>query len=342
MGVKLKELVRSKEVDLEDLAGKTIAVDAFNAMYQFLAKIRQPDGTPLMTSWGEITSVHSGVFYRTANLLEKGIIPVYVFDGEKPEFKMETVMERLKVREEAERKWLESLEAGDLEEARKYAQAALNLTDEMVEDAKKILELMGVPVVQAPSEGEAQAAYMCKRGDVWAVGSQDYDSLMFGSPRLVRNLTITGKRKLPGKPVYVEVRPEIIELNQVLKELGITREQLVVLGILVGTDYNPGGVKGIGPKRALEIVKKYRDDPLKVFSRVEWEFNIDPVRIFEFFMSPPVTEEYSVKLKKPKSDELIDFMVRGHEFSRSRVEKVVKQVEEAYKRLSAGSLEAWF
>ncbi len=342
MGVKIGDLVAKKvELKLKDLSGKKLALDAFNAMYQFLAKIRQPDGTPLMTSRGEITSVHSGIFYRTANLLKEGIIPVYVFDGEKPEFKAETVEERIRVREEAGIKWKEALRKGDLEEARKYAQAALNVTDEMVEDAKQILRLMGVPVVQAPSEGEAQAAYMAANGDVWAAASQDYDSLLFGAPKLVRNITITGKRKLPGKNVYVDIHPELIELERVLRDNGISREQLILIGILVGTDYNPGGIRGIGVKKALELVKRF-PKPEVLFTKVDWEFDVDPMVIYEFFLNPPTTDDYDTTLERPDREGLLKFMVEEHEFSKERVKKVINEVEEAYKMLAGGGLEAWF
>ncbi len=342
MGVKIGDIVTSRlELRLKDLSGKKIALDAFNAMYQFLAKIRQPDGTPLMTSRGEITSVHSGIFYRTANLLKERIIPIYVFDGEKPEFKAKTVEERIRIREEAEVKWKAALERGELEEARKYAQASLNVTSEMVEDAKRILELMGIPVVQAPSEGEAQAAYMAAKGDVWAAGSQDYDSLLFGAPKLVRNITITGKRKVPRKNVYIDIHPELIELDKILKDNGISREQLILIGILVGSDYNPGGVRGVGAKKALELVKKFRD-PEVLFSKVEWEFDVDPMSIYEFFLNPPITDEYETRLRKPDSENLLRFMVEEHEFSEDRVRKVINEVEESYKMIAGGGLEAWF
>ena len=198
----------------------------------------------------------------------------------------------------------------------------------MASDAKRLLDLMGVPWVQAPSEGEAQAAHMAARGDVWAAASQDYDSLLFGSPRLVRNVTITGKRKLPGRDVYVEVKPEVISLEDMLSSLGIGREQLVLIGMLVGTDYNPG-VKRHPSVESLERA-------------VKWEFDVSMREIYEFFLNPPVTDEYDVDLKKPDAEGLIRFMVDEHEFSEKRVRKVINEITEAYKRLAGGGLEAWF
>jgi len=182
---------------------------------------------------------------------------------------------------------------------------------------------------------------MAARGDVWAAASQDYDSLLFGSPRLVRNVTITGKRKLPGKDVYVEVKPEVISLQDMLSSLGITREQLVLIGILVGTDYNPGGIRGVGPKRALELVKRHPS--IESLERaVKWEFDVSMREVYEFFLNPPVTDEYDVELKKPDAEGLIRFMVDEHEFSEKRVRKVINEITEAYKRLAGGGLEAWF
>ncbi|MEM7815770.1 MAG: flap endonuclease-1, partial [Candidatus Aenigmatarchaeota archaeon] len=247
MGVSLSGLVLGKEISIEELRGKRIAIDANNTLYQFLSTIRDRfTGEPLRDSNGEITSHLSGLFYRTAKLVEEGIEPVFVFDGEPPEFKRETIENRVHIREEAKRKWEEALEKGEIEKVKTYAQGAARLTDDMVEESKNLLEYMGVPWVQAPSEGEAEASFLAKKGTVWAAGSQDWDSLLFGAPRLVRNLTISGRRKVARKEKYVVVSPELVELDSVLKSLGITNEQLILIGILVGTDYNMGGVKGFG------------------------------------------------------------------------------------------------
>ncbi|HEY9247084.1 MAG TPA: flap structure-specific endonuclease, partial [Candidatus Methanoperedens sp.] len=188
MGVDLGDLFEKKEIEISELKGKVIAIDAFNALYQFLSIIRQRDGTPLMDSHGEITSHLSGFLYRTTNLVEEGIKPVFVFDGEPPSFKAATIEERKKIRALAMEKWEEAKALGS-EDVLKFAQASSQIKGNMIEDAKRLLGFMGFPVVQAPSEGEAQASFMVQNNDAYAVGSQDYDALLFGAPVVVRNLT---------------------------------------------------------------------------------------------------------------------------------------------------------
>lgn len=256
MGVDISDIVESKEIELSDLRGKSVAIDGYNTLYQFLSIIRQPDGTPLMDRNGRITSHLSGLFYRTVNIMEMGIKPAFVFDGKAPELKGRTILERMERREKAELEWKQAVEAGDMEKARIMSQQSSRLTKDMVDESKQLLTMMGIPWVQAPGEGEAQAAYMALKGAVFASASQDFDSLLFGAPKLVRNLTITGKRKVPRKNIYREVKPEIIELNTVLSALGITREQLIDIGILIGTDFNEG-IKNVGPKKALKYIKTY-------------------------------------------------------------------------------------
>ena len=349
MGVNLKDLIPQEAVhvitDLKELKGRKVAIDAYNALYQFLAAIRQPDGTPLMDSRGRITSHLSGLFYRTINFMEAGIKPVYVFDGKPPELKAREIEERMKVREEAERKYKEAIARGKVEEARTYAQASSRLTNEMVEDAKKLLEAMGVPWVQAPSEGEAQAAYMASKGDVWAPASQDYDSILFGAPRLLRNLTISGRRKLPRKNVYVEVKPELIEVNELLRKLSLSREQLIDIAILLGTDYNPEGVKGVGPKTALKLIKTYGSLEKALGSLPNASFPVPPTVIREAFLKPKVTDSYVIKWREPDEKRVIELLVKEHDFSETRVKNALERLKKAYREnIKAGSkgLEAWF
>ena len=335
MGVNLRALVPPeavKVVELRELAGKVVAFDAYNALYQFLAIIRGPDGRPLMDSRGRVTSHLSGLFYRTVNLIELGIKPIFVFDGKPPALKEMELKRRMKIREEALIKYEQALKEGRLEEARKYAQQAAKLKDQMVEDAKRLLTLMGVPWVQAPSEGEAQAAHLARCGDADLCASQDYDSLLFGAPALVRNVTISGRRKLPGKDIYVEVKPEIIRLDVLLQKLGLTREQLIDIAILVGTDYNPKGVKGIGPKRAYELIRKHGSLERALPHLKEAEFPVDPAEIKRIFLEPEVTDEYELKWSEPDVEGVVAFLCEEHDFSKERVEKALNRVREALKR----------
>ncbi len=336
MGADIGELFEREEVELEYFSGKRIAIDAFNTLYQFLSIIRQPDGTPLKDSQGRITSHLSGILYRVSNMIEAGIKPVFVFDGKPPEFKKAEIEERQKRRAEAEEKWLHAIQVGE-EYAKKYAQAAAKVDEYIIESSQRLLEYMGVPWVQAPSEGEAQAAYMAAKGDVEFTGSQDYDSLLFGSPRLARNLAITGKRKLPGKNVYIDVKPEIIHLDANLKRLGISREQLVDIAILVGTDYNEG-VRGVGVNKAYRYIKTYGDifKALKVL-KVQIDY-VEEIR--NFFLNPPVTDDYSVEFKEPDTDKIIEFLCEEHDFSRERVEKAVEKLKQL--KSTQATLERWF
>ncbi len=339
MGVNIADIIMAHEIKLNELKGKVIAIDAYNSLYQFLSIIRQPDGTPLRDHEGRVTSHLSGLLYRTANYMAEGIKPVYVFDGLPPDLKMRTIEERMKIRTQARKEWERALEKGDIEEARVKAQQASYLTGEMVEEAKKLLNYMGVPWVQAPSEGEAQAAYMASRGDAYASASQDFDSLLFGAPRLVRNMAITGKRKLPRKRVYVEVKPEMILLEENLKNLGITREQLVDIGILVGTDYNPG-IKGIGPKTALKLIKKHGSLEAVLRERgIEIE-NYEKIR--DIFLNPPVTREYELIWKEVDEIGLLSFLCEEHDFSRDRVSSALEKIKEFKRYREQRSLDAWF
>ncbi len=267
MGVDFKDLVPKTPVKLEDLSGKIIAIDAYNAIYQFLSIIRQPDGTPLKDSTGHITSHLSGLFYRTSNLVEMGIKTIYVFDGIPPTLKATEIERRRQVKVEAAVHYEKAVAKGDTAKMRMFAQATTSMKDYMQEDSHKLLELMGVPWIQAPSEGEAQAAFMTKCGHADYCASQDYDSLLFGAPRMLRNITISGRRKR-GK-AYVEVVPEVMELSKTLNETGLTYEQLIDVGILIGTDFNPDGIKGLGPKTALKLIKEHGtlEDALPLYQK---------------------------------------------------------------------------
>jgi flap endonuclease-1 len=325
------------------LSGKSIAIDAYNALYQFLAIIRQPDGTPLKDATGRVTSHLSGLLYRTSNLVELGIRPIYVFDGKPPALKEVEIQRRVKIKRDAQVRYEKALKEGKMEEARMYAQVTSHLKDYMADDSKKLLDLMGIPWIQAPSEGEAQAAYVAKRGDADFCASQDYDSLLFGAPKLVRNVTISGRRKLPSKNITIEVIPEIVELERVLNECGITYEQLVDVGILIGTDFNPDGIGGLGPKTALKLVKEHGSLENALPHVKNAEFPVEPQRIREIFLHPDVTDNYRIEWKEPNVEGAVNFICRERDFSEDRVRKAFEKMQKGItKEKGKTTLEQWF
>jgi flap endonuclease-1 len=333
MGVALRDIIAEYKttVTWEALPG-VAAIDANNALYQFLTIIRQPDGTPLMDRRGRVTSHLSGILFRVASFMEKGIKPVFVFDGKPATLKQATIDERRKLRETAGEKWKEALERGDEEEAYKQARSSTRVDATIIGTSKELLGLIGIPIIQAPGEGEAQASYMVAKGEARYVVSQDYDTLLFGAPLLVRNLTVSGKRKIRGR--QITVNPERIVLADTLAGLHLTREQLIEIGILVGTDFNQG-VEGVGAKTGLKIVQK--GGFLAKLKEKQPDF--DPAPVVEMFLHPPVTDEYSLAAGHPDAEGIRKMLCDGYDFSPERVDKAMEGFT-----VKAGqkTLESWF
>jgi len=336
MGLQIGEIVLRTEVGFSDLKEKVVAVDAFNAIYQFLSSIRQPDGTPLMDNKKRVTSHLSGLFYRNIALLSEGIKLIYVFDGEYHKLKGRTHEGREAAKETAKMKYENAREKGDVEGMGKYAKGFSKINDEMIEESKELLRALGIGVVDAPGEGEMQCAQLVKEGVAWAVGSQDYDSLIVGGERLIQNLTLARKRKMASG--YVFISPELIEYPKVLQTLDVDADQLISLAILVGTDFNPGGVRGIGPKKALALVrqKKY---PVEIFREVEHQLEFNWQEIFEIFKKPNVYKGLKVDFGKVDEGEVRRILVEEHDFSEDRVEKQISRldkIKEASKQKGLG------
>lgn len=326
MGVDIGSLFKREKIVFNDLHDRVIVIDAHNVLHQFLASIRQRDGTPLKNSKGEITSHLTGLFHRTANMVEAKIRPVYSFDGKPHPLKAKTIEDRKKRKEIAEKEYKQAIEEGDMKKARSKAQQTSRLTDEMVKQSKDLLGALGIPYVEAPEEGEAQASYMVKKGDAYAVGSQDYDCLLLGTPVLVRNLTSQGRRKLPGKEKYSKVYPKQIRLEANLKRLGIKQKQLVDMAIMIGTDFNEG-IKGIGPKRSLSLIKKNGNaenaiatlgsDDAPTFEEIK--------EIRKIFLEPRITDDYKLKWPGIDKEKVIKILCDRHQFKQKGVEKTLEK-----------------
>lgn len=327
MGLHFKDLMVKKEIAIKDLRGKVLAVDAYNMLYQFLTTIRQMDGSALTDSKGRVTSHLIGLFSRTTALMEEGLKLVFVFDGQPPTLKQKTWEKRSEIKKEATLKLKEAEESGNLEEMKKYSSRTAILTKSMVADAQAVIAALGLPIVQAPSEGEAQASHLVKNGDAYAVISQDYDTLMFGCPLLVRNLSIAGKRKRTGKLAYTTIKPELISLKEILQELHLSQEQLIVLAILVGTDYNPKGILGIGPKKGLKLVREHGTDFAGLFTQLAWEQQYPDLpwqEIFRIIKNIPVTDDYVLEWKPIEEQKLFALLVREYEFGEERVRNKIE------------------
>lgn len=317
LGVLLTPIIAKQSLTLRELRGRSLAVDGQGELYQFLALIRLRDGTPLRDSKGRITSHLSGLFYRTTRLIaDHGVTLAFVFDGTPPPRKAAELEHRRKIKARYEHEHAEALRAGDL--ARAYSKATMTsrLTRDMVAEARELLRLMGIPTVQAPSEAEAQAAHMAATSRVWAAASKDYDALLFGAPRIVRFLTISGREFLPSRGESRPIVPELLDLDQLLAGWRITRDQLIDLAILVGTDFNEG-VKGIGPKKALKLVQEHGRIEAMPDAITQPLGEITDVR--RIYLEPQVTDEYNITAAEPDIAGIVEFLCGEREFSKDRV-----------------------
>ena len=293
MGVNLRQIVSPETISLEKLKGKKIAVDAYLTLYQFLTTM-----PPLSDSKGRLTNYLSGLFYRSTNLMASGIKLCYVFDGKSPSQKFR-------------------YDTGEWGIEHEYS---VRVTPEIRRKSIELLEALGIPVVEAPSEGEAQCAYMCRKGKVWATVSQDYDALLFGSPRLIRNLTLARYRKLP-KGGTTKVNLELIDLKKFLKENKINQRQLIALGMLIGTDFNDK-VPNIGPKKAVKFVQKKSNE--EIFQ--DFDLNYDWKEVYNLFTKIPVTDKYKLKWSKPDKKAVMQLLANEHEFNAERVQNVLNKI----------------
>jgi flap endonuclease-1 len=335
--------VPRKEIELSELKGKIVAIDAMNTLYQFLTTIRQQDGTPLMDKNGEITSHLSGLFYRNLSLIAEGIKPIYVFDGKPSELKAEEIERRKKLKEEAREKYEEAKSSENIADMKKYSQQFVKITSKIIQESKEFLEALGIPVVESDGEGEAEAAHLVATNNAWASASQDYDSLLYGTPKLIRNLTLSRKRKTSAG-IYVDTKIEMIDMESLLSHLQINRDQLICLGILVGTDFNPGGVKGIGQMKALEIVRK-NQYPIKIFEYIEhsekYELTFDWQEIFKEFHRYAQIESDEIVFKKPNKEKIKEILLR-HDFSEERIDSGLQKLDEVEETKKQKGLNEFF
>lgn len=328
MGVALTELLLIKEIDVDFLQNKTLVVDASMWLYQFLSSIRQRDGTLLMDSKGNVTSHLVGLLSRISNLMQHNVKLAFVFDGEPPLLKKLTLEKRKELKITAQQNLEKAKKEGDEELMKKYASRTSRLNDEMKQEAKKLVEAFGLPAIEAPSEAEAQASLIVKNGDAYAIATNDADALLFESPRIIRNVSIAGRKKKTNKLSYETVNPDMILLEENLKHLGINQDQLIALAMLIGTDFNMGGIKGIGPKSALKLVKKYENNFDAMFKEAKWpdNFEFEWKEVFDLIKYMKVDDDYELKWLQIDEEKVMDLLVNKHDFSEERVKSQISEL----------------
>lgn len=328
MGVQIKDILEFEEIELSSLSHKKIAIDSFNMLYQFLASIRQADGSPLTDSRGNVTSHLKGLFSRCVYFKKNEIKAVFVFDGKAPKLKEKERELRLQKKIEADKKYQEALDLGLMEDARKYAQGLSKLDSHMIEEAKELIAAFGFPIVDAPSEGEAQAAQFAKEGLVWASASQDFDSLLFGARYLLRNVSISTRRKIPGTSQYKDLAIEFYDLEKNLMNLHLSLDELIIVAILCGTDFNPSGIKGIGPKKAVKLVREYKDRWDDLFKNLGWHdyFSYTWVEVFNTFKKMPVVQALELSWQSADKEKIAGFL-ETKDFDREMLERQLKTIK---------------
>ncbi|XP_055382434.1 flap endonuclease 1 [Condylostylus longicornis] len=326
-----------KEADIKTFFGRKVAVDASMCLYQFLIAVRS-EGAQLTTVDGEPTSHLMGVFYRTIRLLENGIKPVYVFDGKPPDLKSGELAKRAERREEAKKALEKATEAGDEAEMEKFNRRLVRVTKEHSNEAKELLKLMGVPYVDAPCEAEAQCAAMVKAGKVYATATEDMDALTFGSSLMLRHLTFSEARKMPVKEYNYE---------KILKGFELSKEEFIDLCILLGCDYCDS-IKGIGPKRAIELITQYKNietiveniDTKKYTIPDDWNYQVAR----DLFINPEVknAEEIELKWTDPDEEGLVKFLCGDRQFNEERVRNGARKLLKSKNSSTQGRLDSFF
>ena len=340
MGLNLKELVVREKTTLDAFSNKVVAIDAYNAIYQFLASIRGPDGLQLTDGEGRITSHLSGLLYRNVNFLSLGIQPVYVFDGKPPSLKTAEIERRKQIKKDATVKYEKAISEGNMQDARKYAQQTTSMKDGMVKESKEFLTYFGIPYIEAPSEGEATAAHLTNTGQAYASASQDYDSILCGAKKLVRNFTSSGRRKIPNRNTYIDVLPEIIETQKTLESIQMSREELIDVGILIGTDFNPNGFERIGPKTALKLIKQHKR--LEDIPQIQEQLNeIEFEQIRKIFLTPEVAKVEEITFNEVNYEGIVNYLVKERSFSEDRIQSTLNRLKKALEKKSQ-NLDQWF
>ncbi|KAH0431952.1 XPG domain-containing protein [Colletotrichum camelliae] len=331
-----------KEGEIKAHFGRKVAIDASMSIYSFLIAVRS-DGQQLMNESGETTSHLMGLFYRTLRMVDNGIKPLYVFDGAPPKLKSGELAKRFQRKQEANENLEEAKETGTAEDIEKFSRRTVRVTREHNAECQRLLKLMGIPFIVAPTEAEAQCAVLARAGKVYAAASEDMDTLTFDTPILLRHLTFSEQRKEPIQEVHID---------KVLEGLGMEREQFVDLCILLGCDYlDP--IPKVGPSTALKLIREHgtldklveaiKEDPKGKYQIPEdWPYQDARELFFKPDVRPADDPLCDFKWEKPDMDGLVQFLVTEKGFSEDRVRSAGARLEKNLKSSQQVRLDGFF
>jgi len=346
MGIKLRDLVRNIPIEASDLAGSVIAIDAPNiisSLFSFSHKNSTESQFFLDGTQRPISHLY-GLLYRVNFYYSKKILPIFCFDGIDSELKKIRTKDRLKDFLFTEKWFQQVLKDGDKKRAREIAMSSEYLWPNIIKESKTLLGALGVPYIESPASAESQCAQLVKDDIARYSNSQDYDSLLFGCPCVVRDLSKSLRRKEHGKWTYTKMQPQLIELKASLKRLNISQFQLVDMGLLIGTDYFLG-IKEIGPKNALKLIKLNGSiERVIAFEKDKYDFSKLSIGIIKkvrkIFLFPEVLQKYpGFHWDLPHEESVISMLCRDHRLNEERVinnlEKTISNYNKTIKHSSS-------
>ncbi|MFX1444769.1 MAG: hypothetical protein ACFFHV_15260 [Promethearchaeota archaeon] len=339
MGVKIQEIIQRSKIDLEQLNRKIIAIDAPNIIFSFFTfsyKDRQMYSPNLIVDRTQRAISHLyGILYRVNFYYSNQILPIFCFDGRDSELKRIISKDYLNDFRVVKKWYQAALKSGNTILARKISLGKEFLWSNIIEESKQLINDLGIPILDSPASAESQCAYLVKNNVADYANSQDFDSLIFGCPYIIQNLSKSLRRKVHGKWSYKKIETVLINLETNLKRLNIDLFQLVDLAILIGTDYNDG-VNKIGPKTALQLIKKYNNLENVIFNK-SYQYQFDHLipevlqEVRKIFLFPEVLEKFKdIYWDPPNSSQVIELLCKNHNLNNERVEHNLKKLIQNY------------
>ncbi len=340
MGVKLQNIIVRKDISYQDLVGKIIAIDAPNiimGLFNFARKNSDSSDASLILDRTQRPISHLyGLLYRVNFYYSKKIFPIFCFDGKVSELKRVVSKDQLKDFIFTQKWYEQAARDGNKKLARQIALSTEYMWQNIIQESKQLLGALGIPYIESPASAESQCAYLVKKGIVDFSNSQDFDSTLFGCPFFIQNISKSLRRKVQGKWQYQKIQPLYIDLHKNLKNLQISLFQLIDIGILIGTDYFQG-ITGIGPKKALTLIRKYHNIETLILKEYHnYDFHdLTPdllKRVRRIFVFPEVLESLdNIHWNLPNKTWVISLLCREHHLDKNRVDSNLTKFEKNYK-----------